>query len=610
MAVMASSCPDDGLFVVQASANPAVSLRVEIARAPHPGFVHAGPWSLSPIGEYPAWEQTPAALRETFDRVVACVTTGSGPPIHLRGASTDSNLSGGPPGSVRSLTERRGGYPWLLALTGLSVVIARRGLRRARNTLRHGLVVFGAWVTVFVLRRLAVRPGFFHQNGQGPAWIGQIVTHRHHAYGPGFTELFGWTLRLAPDHPERAVFAWQGALAALGPLCAWSIARRMGAGVSIALALALGVAIDPSFARGAQSESYYTACASLLFLAVALVSSRTARAPVRSVPFVLTSVSAGLLIAQAARIQPVCWMAAALTPIAFFVATGSLRHRIVRTVAGTAVIAAVVAITSGFAMRTVILSEFGAQWLGRTRPDTLHGFWLRAWIPSLALVTAVGLSRRPFRAAWRALTVAAILGVMVATDIVASTGSPPWILAAYTHLYAPALCAALAGLLAGIPRTPVQERALGFALALALTVTAALSWPALNRRPTDTLELSHALAWRDTLPRGATVVSLDRAGYYILTLPIYSGFGTRGLDTLSLDLTAPPPDLRAYGSKVFYYRASICSTPVARAYCDAVEHRNPLVPVVTYALPAVPSMAHLTYDSSPVRVGLYRLGVP
>ena len=613
IAATVASCPNDGLFVVMASVDPSVALRVEIARAPHHGFVDTGSWSVSPVGEFPEWDHTPPALRATFDHVVACVRAEGGPPTHLHDVSAgdthdDRNPHGTAHGSIDRTNVHGVGFPWLLALALAAVVAARWRLRHvSKGTVRTVALAVGAWAATLGLRCAVGHPNFFHQNGQGPAWIGQIVTHRHHAYGPGFTELFGWVRHLAPDHLDQAVFVCQGALAALAPLCVWAIARAMGTQRVIATVLASGVAIDPSFVRGAQSESYYCACTSLLFLAVATLTGRTGRAPVRSLPFALTAVATGLIVAQAARIHPVCWTAAALVPLALFVSPGAHRDRVLRTLVATALIGAVVALTSGLAMRTVIFSDFGSQWMGRTRPNTLHDLWHRAWPLALVGFAAVALSRRPYRALPRVAAIAVMLLVMTGADIVTSTGSPVWILAAYTRLYLPALIAGVAAVLAAIPRSAVQSRALAVALAVLFVVAAHAMWKPLNRLPTDAIELDHALAWRDGLPTGAVVASVEYAGFYVLTLPIYSGSGSRRLASIPLDVTAPPPDLRAYGRNVFYYRASICSTPEARAYCAAVEAHNPMDPVVTYALPAIPSMRHLAYDTPTVSVGLYRV---
>ena len=61
-------CPASGLFILQTSA-----VRVEVARDAARGFRRAGGWGLSPVGFSGAWDTFPAAQRESFERVVACV---------------------------------------------------------------------------------------------------------------------------------------------------------------------------------------------------------------------------------------------------------------------------------------------------------------------------------------------------------------------------------------------------------------------------------------------------------------------------------------------------------------------------------------------------------
>ena len=97
-------------------------------------------------------------------------------------------------------------------------------------------------------------------------------------------------------------------------------------------------------------------------------------------------------------------------------------------------------------------------------------------------------------------------------------------------------------------------------------------------------------------------LSLGRA---LLTIGVV-GAG-RDLRTRPLDVTDPPPDLRAFGPGTWYYRSSLCASPPARAWCDALERAHQLRPAFTAELPAVPSMRHLTYATPTVRIGLYQV---
>jgi hypothetical protein len=60
-----------------------------------------------------------------------------------------------------------------------------------------------------------------------------------------------------------------------------------------------------------------------------------------------TIASAGLLVAQAARVIPVGWVPAALLPLVVVVGPGSARARILAAAAAGVGIAAIVALSSG-----------------------------------------------------------------------------------------------------------------------------------------------------------------------------------------------------------------------------------------------------------------------
>jgi hypothetical protein len=91
----------------------------------------------------------------------------------------------------------------------------------------------------------------------------------------------------------------------------------------------------------------------------------------------------------------------------------------------------------------------------------------------------------------------------------------------------------------------------------------------------------------------------------MLALPLYasSGQGARPIE-LAVDELDRMPRVRA-GS--YYYRSSLCSTPGAMGACANLESTLALQPVFEDSLAPVPSLLGLDYETSPVRVGLYRV---
>ena len=595
--VTATQCPTATLFVVQAS-----GLRVELVRDPQRGFQRAGPWGVSPIGSFDDWGRVDARLRAAFDQVLSCARADGRLPATL----TAPALTGVPVrrDMVRPPTfaERT---PWLLVLA----LIAYAGtVRRPGRVRRVDLAVTaGLFALTWLARTFSVEGAFFHQNGQGPLWIAHLALLQYHPYGPGYLELFGHALHLGSLSPERAVFGAQNLLGSLVPAGAWVFARRVGAGRPIALELALGVAFDPLLGRLARSESYYGAIVSLAFLAAALLARPAVRAPWRSREFVLACVAAGLVLAQALRVHPVGWVACGVVPLVSLVGRGALSRRLRSTLAGFVLVGVTAALAAWPAMRVVLASDLGAQWVPRSVRVLASGAMRDAWPVFVLAPALVAATRVPKRFLVHALVGAGVAFVAGLANVVATTGSRPWVLSAYHWLYAPVLVATGAAMLRAIPRTRSQAMIVAAAVLGVAVVSASSRRVAMTRLPTDAIELRHAVAWRDRLPQGARVVSLERAGKHMLVLPIYPGVGANRVTAVPWTLPEAPPALDAVGSNAFYYRSSVCSTEAAVRACEAIERTYTLEPVSTWELPAIQSMAHLTYATAPIRTGLYRV---
>lgn len=595
--VTATQCPTATLFVVQAS-----GLRVELVRDPQRGFQRAGPWGVSPIGSFDDWGRVDARLRAAFEQVVTCARADNRLPATL----TAPALTGVPVrrDMVRPPTfaERS---PWLLAL---ALLVYAGTLRRPGRVRRVDLAVAaGLFALTWLVRSFTVEGAFFHQNGQGPLWIAHLALLQYHPYGPGYLELFGQALHLGSLSPERAVFGVQSLLAALVPACAWVIARRVGASRPLALALAVGVALDPLLGRLARSESYYGVIIALGFLAAALLARPALRAPWRSRGFVLACVAAGLVLAQALRVHPVGWVACGVVPLVLMVGRGALSRRLKSTAVGFALVGVTAAFAAWPAMRVVLASDLGAQWVPRSFRVLASGAMRDAWPVFVLAPALVAATRIPKRFVVHALVGAGVALVAGLANVVATTGSRPWVLSAYHWLYAPVLVAAGAAMLRAIPRTRSQAMVVAGIVLCVAVASMSSRRASMTRLPTDALELRHAVAWRDRLPRGARVVSLERAGKHMLVLPIYAGVGGNRVTAVPWMLPEAPPALDAVGSNAFYYRSSVCSTEAGVRACEAIERTYTLEPVSVWELPAIQSMAHLTYATAPIRTGLYRV---
>src|SRR2546428_13433220 len=76
-----------------------------------------------------------------------------------------------------------------------------------------------------VVRRLAIQPAFFHQNGHGAGWV-LMAQCRPSTYGPGYAALFHPAALWCGVHAEAPVFAAQEVLATAAIGGAYAVARK------------------------------------------------------------------------------------------------------------------------------------------------------------------------------------------------------------------------------------------------------------------------------------------------------------------------------------------------------------------------------------------------
>src|SRR5262249_5569701 len=159
----------------------------------------------------------------------------------------------------------------------------------------------------------------------------------------------------------RGLFLAQSVLGALVPAAVYVLARRLGARRLLSVAIAAIPVLDPVLARLAHSESYFSPIFVLLTLASLLcpVSADPRRHPFR---FALAITSAGLLVAQAARIHPLAWAATTMVPIPLLVGPGSLRHRLRKALLSAVGITLVVVVASGGFLWSATHGPLAGQW--------------------------------------------------------------------------------------------------------------------------------------------------------------------------------------------------------------------------------------------------------
>ncbi len=577
-----AECPA-GHVIVDVTAAGAAPLRVDITRASDKSFRVAGALGLSPVGEFADWNAVDPRRRAAFDRLAACAAQAPEEFLTRVDARIDTR------------TTRAGlVLPWRLGagLLLVAVLIAMWGRRRGGVRVAAELAPLVALaLATGLFRWLVLDAEYFHQNGQGPLWLA-YASGEPSPYGPGFRELFGAVVSWAPTDPEAALFSAQAIVAALGPVCAWVIARRAGASAALAWAIAAFLALDPMWARLALGESYYASCGSLLLLAGAALSvASTSR-----IELAVATVAAGLLIAQAARVHPVAWVPAALIPSVLLVADGELGVRVRRVAMVAAGIAVLVAITAAPAMLVVLRGDVG-QWMGRVEQPFLSGQFLTLVVVAAALLAM---------ARWRdgaAFPLSVLLAIVAVAGLTSVLGPEvTWIHQSYWRLALVPAIGPAASVLAQLSRTRRARTGLAVAVAAVAVAAAAVQWSRLTELPTDAREAALVRQWRRLVPVGAPVYYVGRAGKRVLYLP-WLGRGHQ------LVVGAEGTDRAALVPGAYYYHSSLCSTDSAAPLCAAIETRE-LELVVAAELPAIPSKSGFDYRSARIRVGLYRPVTP
>jgi hypothetical protein len=440
-------------------------------------------------------------------------------------------------------------------------------------------------------------------NGLGPLWIAGAagVDDAVATYGPGYRDLFGPLVGLAPSSPDWVIFGANAVLSALIAPLTFVLARLLHLSTPAAAAAALLLAIDPVAIAGAATESYFPViialCAAAAIAIVAAEDARRPGAPRREVAAVL---GAALLVTLAARVHPAAWGLVAVVPFVA-VAPAPARPSQLVSFAGVALlVAGLLAATSGTALVEVLVNlRTGALMRPPTPPSLAPLAWLAGAAGAYALLTRrLGL----------AIAATAWLAALLESRHVYNQ-SALW-QASYDRLYFVVPAVALAALV------PARLwRSIVFVAAAA----AGLGWVTVGRsivatRTTDHLEYRWLRQHLAELPADCRIIHVGSAGTRSLVLPTYVGAPPH--PAVDINLNEPLSIARALSPAacVYYVRGSLCSSAAGRPACDAIEQRLVLSPVARVELPARPSNDGLPYDVDPVPTAIERVeridGVP
>jgi len=475
--------------------------------------------------------------------------------------------------------------------------------RRPSKHFRSLTIALGLGAAIWLARQWWFGTMYLHQNGQGPIWTEAALADSHglFRYGPGYAELFGPIVRLTPMDPEAALFTAMGLASLLVVACGYSLARTLGLARLSAAAVALGLAIAPIPTRLAGSESYFAIGLVLLTLAAATLARASHGTRVGSRRFVLGVLATGVLIAQAAVLHPLVWIPAATIPVVVYLQRGRWRERLRKTIVSTSFIAVCVALCAGQTLREVLQGTLGQQWAPETARASLTSQLPPAlfWLLLAALTLAAASPRRTRRRALEVWVGGGLLGSLAwSTNLVAANS--PWIAQAYLWLFAPALIALLAVGLRDLPRRPAAA-----SLAASSVLWACLRAPELLQPTADGVELNAALNWRDQLAPGSEVLWLARADQRTLNLPLYMHFTSQRRPFVANQSLPQAHVGRARRS--YYYRSSLCATPVGQNACHRFEARHVLEPLASWKLPPVASLPWLPLPNTPITVSLFEV---
>lgn len=534
---------DEGVVVVQARLDDVPPLSIEVRHAPLSTFRRVGEVGYSPVAELADWNLAPPQWRELLDTLTSC------PPPPFAAAR--------PVGPDPRRQQRLPGSPWR-ALVGFALLAAALAQRRrlwAWTRGRPWLLVLAPPLT-FGLRALLFDEAFFHQNGQGPAWV-EMALCQPSPYGPGFRELFGAVAAAGGAAPEHALFVAQALLLSLGPLLAFVLVRAVGGSPWLAGGAALALAVNPLLGRISRSETYF-ASTSLLVLAAAVAVTAGARGG--RWRFAAGVLAAGFLGAQASRVHAVSWLPLALVPACVLVLRGaSLRRRALQALVAALGIGAVVGAVSGATLLDQLRDELVTEWGGHTAQHLALPTPPWAALLGAALVFFAARSRRR-----GAVTAAALLVGVVAAARVSSVA--PWsevVKVANAHVYSPVLVFVAAGVVLARPRARLPAL---LGLAVLVAGLFAWRWQAWTQLPTDALEARAVLGWRARLTPDDTVVYLERVERRIQHLPVYQCAVPGQPRVIAAQWPDRMPKALPPG-RLFVIETSLCATREGKAPC-------------------------------------------
>lgn len=487
-------------------------------------------------------------------------------------------------------------WRWIAGFIGLGALAVWRARRASTDTLRVTLpALAGLVVATCVLRRLAVPPAWFHQNGQGPQWLAGLDAPSTWYYGPGFGEVFQPVHWFAASNPIPALFLQQGLLSAAAVAALWISVRLTGAARPIAWAMAFVAAVEPSLVRASGSESYFATTHALVALASATLALG---AEMDEAPFqFMGALCAACLAGEAMRVHPYAFAAAPA------VAAVLLAHRRARSLGR----ARVAALAATFLLALLALESFGAYQRMRNPAVAHWGSHIGAPVARVHLAGGLALILVTAFAAWKRGRGAAFVALGAAYLAVAwqfhlqLAHVHPSIDAAYAAMLATPVVPLFARAASDLAPAAVVSRLAALIVGFAC-IHLAIMWRPVTTLPTDGLEVNVVERWRRTLPDGSSVLYLSRAGNHTTVMPVRDG--TRvGAFALNAEPAPVPADLDA----THYVHSSICSTGSGSRACDALEASLRLDEIARETLPARPSQYDLPYDRGAVPIILYRV---
>jgi hypothetical protein len=598
--LVAESCPPDHLILRVENVAPS-PLRVDAMRQASGALRTAGAWGASPIGSFANWDGEPPETLRAFDAIVQCLTV-AGPQSGLEHAARRAQPR--PQWAIATPWRLVGGAS-LAMLLAVSALVRAHRRKRLREVLFGSAAVLASALATFAFRRLVMPFAFLHQNGQGPSWVQSAMPDATGSqYGVGYQEVY--SAAVLWGYPDMAIMYAHAILLAFVPAVVWALARRAGAGRALATAVAFGIAIDPTLARIAMSESYHATAMAILFPAGLVLAEGVRLGRLRSWRLGVAVVSCGLLIAQLARVHPATWMPSATIALIPAVLGGSRRRRLRLTVVSALGIALVVVLGAGSEMLAVIQGPM-SRWLQNSN----DGFRLDSWkllaIIAPGLLVGLGTVRRdgssPDRARW---LVASILALVMLKGNVGAVGQPSFFHFVLSAAYLPAALVIVVGWVADAS-APDARRAASLWASLAV-VLSLLRWSAATVMPTDAREQAFWWRQRARIPAESTVHQLASVDLRVLALPLYGWPRPVHTEDVRVEDVALPlqhDPRRPAAAHDYWYRSSLCASRSGTAPCAEFERTHRLARVAGVWLPAIESDLRGGYVAPRLEVALF-----